>query len=370
MKWGPQQAQALDHIAEWAADKKGSQVYRLFGWAGTGKTTLARHFAEAAGIDALYAAFTGKASLVLRKKGCGNATTLHSLTYKAVEDQKTGHVEFKLNPDSPLSSASLLIVDEVSMVDEPLALDVLSFGCRVLVLGDPFQLPPVGGAGYFTEAKPNFMLTEIHRQAEDNPIIRLSMDVREGRGLTPGEYGDSAVLRRGEVDQDAMRALVMDADQVIVGRNQTRRVYNGRMRTLLGITCETPTPGERLVCLKNNRTKGLLNGGMWQVRSATRPTPLGMVRMVVDSLDEPDFIKVPVETPIEFFKGTENTLDWRQRKRIDEFDYGYALTCHKSQGSQWDDVVVFDESAAFRDDAPRWLYTAVTRAAETVTVVV
>lgn len=370
MKWGLQQAQALDAVAEWMADKRGPQVFRLFGWAGTGKTTLAKHFVDASGVGAVYGAFTGKAALVMKKKGCYGAATLHSLIYKANEDQSTGKVEFTRNPDSPLAHTSLLVVDEVSMVDEALGKDALSFGCRVLVLGDPFQLPPVGGAGYFTSAEPDYMLTDIHRQAEDSPIIRMSMDVREGRGLAPGQYGDSAVLRRVDVSTDDMRALVMDADQIICGRNQTRKTFNARMRALQGATVETPTPGERLICLKNNRQKGLLNGGMWRVRSATRPGPLGIVRMKVDCLDDDMLQDVEVDTPIEFFRGTDDTLDWKQKKRIDEFTWGYAITCHKSQGSQWDDVVVFDESSAFRDDAARWLYTAVTRAAEKVTVVV
>lgn len=370
MRWGPQQAAALDSVADWLADRRGPQVYRLFGWAGTGKTTLAKHFVEASGVNALYGAFTGKAALVLRKKGCTDASTLHSLIYKAQEDKDTGKVTFAINPESPLSMASLLVVDEVSMVDEALGQDALSFGCRVLVLGDPFQLPPVGGSGFFTAQDPDFMLTEIHRQAEDNPIIRMSMDVREGRGLTPGGYGDSAVLRRVDVGQDDMRALVMDTDQIICGRNQTRKTFNTRMRALHGVKSETPTPGERLICLRNNRNKGLLNGGMWTVRSATRPTALGRVRMVVDSIDEPDMQGIDVETPVEFFRGTEAELDWREKKKIDEFTYGYAITCHKSQGSAWPNVVVFDESAAFRDDANQWLYTAVTRAAEKVTVIV
>lgn len=370
MKWGPQQARALDAVAGWMSDSQAPQVFRLFGWAGTGKTTLAKHFVDASGVNALYGAFTGKAALVMAKKGCYGATTLHSLIYKAQEDQKTGAVTFIKNPESPLSMAALLVVDEVSMVDEALGLDALSFGCRVLVLGDPFQLPPVGGAGYFTATNPDFMLTEIHRQAEDSPIIRMSMDIREGRGLAPGSYGDSAVVRRADIDKFEMRELVMETDQLICGRNATRKTFNARMRELQGATTVTPTPGERLICLKNNRTKGLLNGGMWRVRAATRPTPSGLVRMKVDSLDDDVMQGIEVETPQEFFLGTDDKLDWRQKKRIDEFTWGYAITCHKSQGSAWPNVVVFDEGDVFRDEADRWRYTAVTRASEKVTVVV
>lgn len=370
MDWSEQQARALDSIARWIRDKRGPQVYRLMGYAGTGKTTLAKHFADGTDYEVLYGAFTGKAALVLQKKGCTDASTLHSLAYKPKEDPDTGKVTFDLNPDSPLSTAGLLVVDEVSMVDELLGRDVLSFGCRVLVLGDPFQLPPVGGAGFFTEQEPDFMLTDIHRQAADSPIIRMSMDIREGKGLVPGVRGESLVVARGDMTKEDLALEVMEADQVIVGRNQTRRTFNARMRELKGIKSATPTPGERLICLRNNRTKGLLNGSMWEVKAATRPTATGRVRMKLDSLDDAKVKGVDVETPIEFFQGREAELDWRDRKRIDEFDYGYAITCHKSQGSQWDDVVVFDESGVFKDDAPRWLYTAVTRAAERVTVVV
>src|SRR5690606_29513970 len=138
-------------------------------------------------------------ALVLRKKGCPDASTIHSAIYKPIEDAETGYTEFVLNKDSAVSTASLVVVDEVSMVGEDIGRDLLSYGTKVLVLGDPFQLPPISGEGFFTGLAPDIMLTEIHRQAEDNPIIRMSMDIREGRGLAPGRYGDSQVLRRGDV---------------------------------------------------------------------------------------------------------------------------------------------------------------------------
>jgi DNA helicase IV len=61
-------------------------------------------------------------------------------------------------------------------------------------------------------------------------------------------------------------------------------------------------------------------------------------------------------------------VDWKSRQYSDEFYFGEAITVHKSQGSQWDDLYVFDESGAFREDAQKHLYTAVTRAAERITV--
>src|SRR6185437_529392 len=120
---------------------------------------------------------------------------------------------YTLNRDSALAGASLLIVDECSMVGESLGRDLLSFGVPVLVLGDPAQLPPIQGGGFFTEAKPDTMLTEIHRQAQDNPIVRLSMDIRAGKYLEPGRYGETEVLRKTDLDPNR----VLEADQVLVG---------------------------------------------------------------------------------------------------------------------------------------------------------
>lgn len=364
MEWSPQQSKALKAIAKWLADPRAPQVMRVFGFAGTGKTTLAKEIAANVNGTALFAAFTGKASLVLRKKGCHGASTLHSLIYKPKEDPITGHTEFVLNPESGLLSAQVLLLDECSMVGPDLGQDVLSFGTKVLVLGDPFQLPPINGEGFFTGQEPDILLTEIHRQAAESPIIRMSMDIREGRSLAPGRYGDSRVITRMELDKED----VLRADQVLVGMNRTRQVYNARIRQLKGLVGDGPVLGDRLVCLKNNRTKGLLNGGLWEP-SKIELGAARKVKMTVASLDEPEStIPVDVETPIEYFLGTSADLPWPVRKKSDEFTFGWALTGHKAQGSQWDDVFVNDESFVFREHADRWLYTALTRAAERVTI--
>lgn len=295
--------------------------------------------------------------------------TIHSLIYRVVEDPITGTPTFKLNAESMLSLASLLIVDECSMVDDEVGADLLSYGKKILVLGDPAQLPPVRGTGFFTEHAPDVMLTEVHRQAQDNPIIRLSMDVREGRQLALGQYGDSAVVHRSQLQP----GVVSGADQVLVGLNRTRRAYNARLRKIRGIEDPLPVPGDRLVCLKNNNDKSLLNGGIWEVMRAkvANDNELPAVEMRVKSMDvgEPES-PVDVVVADAFFHGKESDLDWRVRKKFDEFDYGYCLTVHKSQGSQWDNVVLFDESTSFREDRARWLYTGITRAAEKITVVV
>jgi ATP-dependent exoDNAse (exonuclease V) alpha subunit len=368
----PHQDKALKSVADWLKAKPGTngapQVFRLFGYAGTGKTTLARHIADEADGEVKFAAFTGKAASVMRGKGCRGASTIHGLIYRARESGEE-IPSFDLWNEAPASKAELIIIDECSMVDAELGRDLLSFGVPVLVLGDPAQLPPIQGGGFFTEAEPDAMLTEVHRQAQDDPIVRLSMDIRAGEYLEPGRYGETEVVRMSDLDPQR----VLDAGQVLVGRNVTRRTYNKRMRERSGFEGEMPSAGDKLVCLRNNRKKGLFNGGLWTVkerggRKGGAKTGIMTMRLLPDDETATRGVKVSVRS--ECFSGGIEQVDWQRRKPYDEFDYGYALTVHKAQGSQWDDVVLFDESFAFPDSRQRWLYTGVTRAAKKLTVVV
>ena len=372
MSLSPQQDDALRAVSRWLKSGR-PQLFRLFGYAGTGKTTLARRIAEEVEGDVLFAAFTGKAAQVMRNKGCVNARTIHSLIYRPrgeKAEKETGELQpaFSLNRASPVAKAKLIVVDECSMVDEALGRDLLSFGTPVLVLGDPGQLPPVKsgeGAGYFTEAEPDVMLTEVHRQARDNPIIALAQAVREGGRAEYGRYGDSRVIGREDIDS----VEVLAADQVLVGRNRTRQLYNRRIRSLKGFEGVLPTAGDKLVCLRNSSEKGLLNGGLWRVSSVgTRAGPA--LNMLVKSEDEgPNGASAKIRVLKAMFEDGPEAVAWDRRRNSDEFDYGYALTVHKAQGSQWDRLVLFDESFAFRETRERWLYTAITRAAEQITIV-
>jgi exodeoxyribonuclease-5 len=361
----PHQDAALSAASNWLKGARGrSSIFRLFGYAGTGKTTLVKHIAEGVDGKVLFAAFTGKAACVMRSKGCYSASTIHSLIYKARESGEETP-SFELWNDAPASKAKLIIIDECSMVDAELARDLMSFGVPLLVLGDPAQLPPIHGGGFFTDAKPDAMLTEVHRQAQDDPIVRLSMEIRAGNPLTQGQYGETQVVRRDALDPKR----VLDADQVLVGRNVTRRAYNARLRERRGFADALPMAGDKLVCLRNNRRKGLFNGGLWMVKESPKAR-----RQIIRMRLKPDedlgerLIKVSVRP--ECFTGTIEEFDWPQRKAYDEFDFGYVLTVHKAQGSQWNDVVLFDESGAFPDNRDRWLYTGVTRAAKRLTSVV
>lgn len=365
------------------------QIFKIFGFAGSGKTTIAARKAQDLGGGILAATYTGKAALVMRKKGF-DCSTIHSLIYQPkmmpVLDEKgepTGEeqLEFVLNEESDLWNAKLLVVDEVSMVNEELAKDLLSFNRPILVLGDPGQLPPVSGTGYFMQGRPDVMLVEIHRQALNNPIIKMSMDIRLGRGTRLGVYENpngseaSRVILKRQLQKE--RDLLAP-DQVICGLNRTRRTFNNDIRQYKGFEYAVqPQIGDKLICLRNNRKKRLFNGGMWQV--AAPPMFDGETfELKLNSLDQvgvtvgggttnkDNIIKVPME----FFMGEEEKLPQSKRRKFDEFDFGYAITAHKSQGSQWDSVLVYNENYCFRDSAVQWLYTAVTRAAEQLTLVI
>jgi exodeoxyribonuclease-5 len=396
MIWSAQQEGALRQVSRWRSGLP-RPYFTLAGYAGTGKTTLAKQLASGVGGTVYFAAYTGKAAHVLRKTGIPNASTIHQLIYLprtkcdehlvslqdqlarlcratplraeavalveakiAAELRNLARPEFTLNSDSPLRGAALLVIDEYSMVDRQTGHDLLSFNCPVLALGDPGQLPPVQGTRFF-DGPPDCMLTEIHRQAADNPIIRLSKEVREGRRLKPGTYGTSRVVSRADVSDSTLGSLVLGTDQLLVGLNETRRQFNRYARQLLGRTGAVPVRGDKLVCLRNNHQDGLLNGQTWTVDrvSGTRYLRLGL-------LGE-DGERVTCLSHPNHFEGTEADISHNNRREANEFDYGYALTVHKSQGSQWDSVVLLDEWRS--SNRAQWLYTGITRAAESITVI-
>jgi hypothetical protein len=167
------------------------------------------------------------------------------------------------------------------------------------------------------------MLTEVHRQAQDNPIISLSMKIREGGRLRLGTYGNSRVIEREDIDAEA----VLATDQVLVGLNKTRRAFNDRIRQLKGMDPAGPQAGDRLVCLRNNKEKNLLNGGLWDVESVEKSGRKYI--MLAKSDDHIEERPTEIEVRREFFEGKEDTLTWDVRRESDEFTYGYALTCHK-----------------------------------------
>lgn len=385
VEWSPSQVEAIDDVARWMRDPS-DQIYRLFGAAGTGKSTLVQRLVEGSGQRWLYAAFTGKAALVMRQKGCVGAQTIHSLIYRPSGEARPRSEgdppgrdapSFNLWADSPLRFASGVVIDECSMVDEDMGRDLLSFGKKILVCGDPAQLPPVAGGGFFTDGSPDFVLTEIHRQARGSGILDLATFIRHGGEIHDrvgwtSDAGDCDVISRDQVSPvDLMRRMV-DADQVIVGVNKTRQAFNDRYRRLMGVSSPYPQRGDRVICLRNEKTTGLLNGSMWRVEDAALSSSKSFVDLELVTEDGTYPGHVTTRSWAHHFVGREADLDSMgpSRMSFQEFAYAYNITCHKAQGSQWDHVVVFDESRVFRgENSRRWLYTAITRAAKRLTVI-
>lgn len=358
MNWTEQHDNAKKAVAAWFKDKSKKQVFRLFGYAGSGKTTLAKEFAQDVGSSA-FCAFTGKAALVLRSKGCVGSSTIHSLIYKTnISDD--GIPSFSLNKNSIIRDVDLIIVDECSMVGTDMGEDLKSFKKPILVLGDPAQLPPVEGAGYFTNHPPDVMLTEIHRQSKDNPIVYLATELRNKRKLKLGDYGNSKVTNKLSLD------CFGEKDQVLVGKNDTRRLMNIRARKFLEYDDEDPLLGERVICLQNDSSIGIYNGGTFEiVEKFNHKSPYFYKLGVRDDFSKNVAGKL-VNVHKSFFRPEFPTPGWKILKGTQQFDYAYAITGHKSQGSQWDSVLVYDESYVFGQDWWRWAYTCVTRAAENV----
>lgn len=406
MDLSPEQDRAALDVSRWLASNDGPQVYRLFGGAGCGKTTIAKKLVESESGNVLFAAYTGKAAHVLTQKGCP-AQTIHSLIYNSssrskelvreleqmicelrnelqfegmndlddhpkvleleeklrVARNEASKPSFRLNPDSILRYSDLLVIDECSMIGPDIGEDLMSFGVKILVLGDPYQLPPPksGMEGFFTAQKPNFLLTEVHRQARDSPIIDVATRIRNRETLRLGQYGEDVLV----TDQRLAPDFVMSHDQIIVGKNMTRHASIKRVRQIEGRDSQWPEPGEKLICLKNNKELGLLNGSIWYAGSTIEfDSDSDMISMEVTSED--GLLTQTVRCFASLFRGEE--VSFWEAGNADHFFFGQAITCHKAQGSQWDSVLVFDESRVFRQYPEKWLYTAVTRAAKKLTI--
>jgi len=223
-------------------------------------------------------------------------------------------------------------------------------------------LPPVKGTGFFTyKCEPDFLLSEIHRQAQDSPILKIATRVREQKQIALGKYGLSKIILVKEINKKE----ILECDQVIVGKNKTRFSYNKRIRELKGFVGNLPEIGDKLVCLKNNHELGLLNGAMFFVEETMVLQDQDKIKLVLRTEGSDAVLEVISHT--HNFIGKE--LPFWQSDEAESFDFGYAITCHKAQGSQWDHVVLIDESFSFRKDRYKWLYTGVTRAAEKLTII-
>lgn len=357
----------------------------IAGYAGTGKSTLIRFIISALHLDpedVCYVAYTGKAAQVLRSKGCPNAMTAHRLLYKSI--QKDDGTFYHI-PLRPIIGFDLIVVDEISMLPKHMWELLLSHKIHVIALGDPGQLPPVLAEDNGVLAFPHIFLDEVMRQAAESEIIRLTMDIREGNSLKPFLGNEVRIVGREELLEPGFLAW---GDQIICGKNETRHQINTIMRKIKMQTDQTePLIGDRIICLHNeweciNLTgDALVNGlsGTITGLEYTNDNPFMEKTPLIDfkpDIDDSDTFK-GLEADYKIFTEHVPTVTKETFKKIPkfyrpkEFDYGYCITCHKSQGSEYDKVIVLEEylRGESKDGHSRWLYTAATRAAKKLIIV-
>jgi exodeoxyribonuclease-5 len=275
--------------------------------------------------------------------------------------------KYGLNEESEIRDAKLVVLDEVSMVDDKMANDVLSFRRPVLVLGDPGQLPPIKGEGAFDRREPDVFLTGIHRQAAESAVIRLATMARLGEPIPYGQHDEfvSKMSQHGVTAEQLLRG-----GQVICGMNRTRFNLNNAMRHAAGFNGSAlPTgPGEKIICLRNRNDLGLLNGMFIELSQIVPDDETTFLAAIVTEDGESigkDVLPLYAGHFLDHqqFDPNRDDRDWRIKRRTVEATYGWAITAHKAQGSQWENVVVIDDKwGRSRADRNRWLYTAITRA--------
>lgn len=292
----------------WKNGREDKQFFTLAGYAGTGKTFLAKYivsnYLEIPEEKVAFIAPTGKAASVLIQRGAYNATTIHKLIYNRVETEyknevngkilKTKKAEFIKKPSIP--NYKIIIVDEVSMVEEKIFEDLISFGIPMLCLGDPGQLKAIFKSNGILE-KPDYTLTQIVRQEENNSIIKIATMARNGQNIPTGNYGNVLVLNKNLITEEQMKKLLLGADQILAGTNKTCRKVNQQIKEYLNLDKMKLNIGEKIICLVNNwdvyldenENYSLVNGIIGTVEKTqivNEEENLGKLNFKPDFLDE------------------------------------------------------------------------------------
>jgi len=365
----------------------------IAGYAGTGKSTLVKFIIEALNVDedrVCYAAYTGKAAEVLRKKGNKNVSTLHRLLYDHIPKPTGGFLrkrKLKIDYD-------VVVVDEISMVPKDMAELLFSHHCYIICLGDPFQLPPIDkNSDNHLLDHPHIFLDEIMRQEADSEIINLTMKIRHQEPIDFYEGKEVKILKKADLNL----GMLTWADQILVATNATRHKINKQMRTIYNRTGDLPVEGDKVICCRNywedisKNGDALVNGTLGYLRNpygsfiqlpswcGSKVSQIDTVQAEFISEDGADYGCKNIDANM-LLTG-EPTLDWKIKYKLGknveyqhyvpkEFEYGYAITVHRAQGSEWDNVLVIEESFPFdKIEHARWLYTAATRASEKLVLI-
>lgn len=373
------QQSANDKILDWFKTSAKRPYLTLGGYAGTGKTTLISHIRNELNKDypdlrVAFCSYTGKASRVLRNKihdsiaiyPKDTISTIHSLIYSPIESDKGIITGWELKDDI---KADLIVIDEASMVDEEIWRDLCAFDKPILAVGDHGQLPPIKGSLNLMK-NPDIKLEEIQRQAEDNPIIKISLYARRFGYIPVKDYGQGVkkFSLKDEGSRDYMEEFLRAYNNetlILCGFNKTRVNLNKFIRQALEFYSPTPLTSDRVICLRNNHEKLIYNGMLGVITNIKDKNEKWYEATI--EMDDGELFEGPVAKDQfgypESFNFTEHRAKYLEG---DLFDFGYALTVHKAQGSEAKRVILLEEKSSKMDHEMwrRWLYTAVTRAQE------
>lgn len=374
--------------------RAGEKYTVIAGYAGTGKSTLVRYIIDALNVEedrVCHCAFTGKAAEVLKKKGNKNVATLHRLLYEHIPRPAGG---FFRKP-KPFIDYDVIVVDEVSMAPKSLMELLFKHQVYVICLGDPFQLPPIDkDEDNHLLDDPHIFLDEIVRQEEDSEIIQLTMKIRNQEPIDYFNGNEVKIIPYSDLNTGVLQW----GDQILTATNAKRQAINNQMRALQGRTGE-PVDGDKIICLRNywddsslngdaliNGTIGILQNSFqtWREIPKFIQSDIKKFDVLVGDLIIPETNDVYQMTEMDrqMIITGEKCCDWRLSYKLGklrpkygeivpkEFTYAYAITTHKSQGSEWPKVVVLEEKFPFdKTEHARWLYTACTRSSEKLVLV-
>lgn len=351
-----EQTNVIDFAVNWALgilpdevkQQCSPQMLTIGGLAGTGKTTISRKIRERISqhLETATAAFTGRAVSVLRRKGISDAVTLHSLMYWPEVDAK-GNLKFTKKDHLDVG---VVEVDEASMVNLDQHRDLLSFGVKVLYIGDHGQLEPIGDNPKLM-ASPNLVLEEIHRNA--GAIAEFAHRLRRHNTFFPIVVNDQVRV----TTTSNFLSAALEADVAIVGFNKTRHQVNRFVRERRGFTSPLPEEGEQVICLQNNRQWNVYNG---LILNVTRVIKTKGDYHIFNAEDDLGNKWMGMPTFVEQYGKNDLTKDYNLQKNRLFFDFAYCLTCHKAQGGEWARVAVMEEHSSGWD-VTKWNYTAASR---------